>query len=130
MHFVGQGTDTKQIATEFAERVGEEIVWFPGAYESVRTVQQAFPYEQIFDIPVYRTHIAGQKMQADYGAIIFTSPSNVHGYFMENVPSSKTKLLAIGETTAEAIRQHQYSCTVSEGFSQDELYSSLEALLS
>lgn len=105
--FIGSSTDTKMIGKQFAAKVGSEKVLFPQAKGSMRSVQQQFVKpDQVVDLVVYETikKNSGQAPQADI--YVFTSPSNVDAWF-EVYKMDKTKhIIAMGDATANALRQH------------------------
>ncbi|WP_233265997.1 uroporphyrinogen-III synthase [Formosa sp. L2A11] len=57
------------------------------------------------EITVYNTIPAPQKIEGQFDAILFYSPSGVSSYLMENTITNET-LFCIGKTTAEAIPEH------------------------
>ena len=58
------------------------------------------------ELVVYKTIPTQQKLDRFYNGVLFYSPSAVHSFFSVNKPSPETVLFAIGETTANAIRQY------------------------
>lgn len=102
--FIGNG-DPAQVATEFFKVAGGKRVLFPRASDSRQSIQQILGNRiEAVDLVVYE-NIAKQDFHIpDCQALVFTSPLNVKAYF------SKCKLknelvIAIGDTTAEALRQ-------------------------
>lgn len=61
------------------------------------------------EIVVYETVPTPHVISEHYDAVLFFSPSAVQSFFLTNRIHSETKLFAIGETTAEAIRRHTKS---------------------
>ncbi len=57
------------------------------------------------EIEVYSTTILHHKLEKDYDAILFFSPSAVDGFFSKNTVNEKTILFAIGRTTAAEIKK-------------------------
>jgi uroporphyrinogen-III synthase len=57
------------------------------------------------EIEVYTTIIHQHKIEKDYDAVLFFSPSAVQGFFKNNVIKEKTVLFAIGNTTADEIKK-------------------------
>jgi len=53
---------------------------------------------------LYKTLPTPEKIEREYQAVLFFSPSAVKSYFSVNDPSSSNKFFAIGNTTAGAIR--------------------------
>jgi len=58
------------------------------------------------EFEVYTTKILHNKVEKNYNAVLFFSPSAVEGFFADNIINNKTTLFAIGETTAEEIRKY------------------------
>lgn len=61
---------------------------------------------EVVELVVYSTATTPAKMENDYAAILFFSPSAVHSYFSMNKPSAATLLFAIGSTTAKTIQHY------------------------
>lgn len=59
----------------------------------------------IKEVVVYETQILKKQIAKKYDGILFFSPSAAEGYFEMNSPRKDTVLFAIGETTANKIRQ-------------------------
>lgn len=105
--FIGSSTDTKMTGKQFASKVGDGKVLFPQAKGSMRSIQQQFVRrEQVIDLPVYETikKNEGEMPQADI--LVFTSPSNVEAWFEKFKISKEQKVVAMGDATANALRQH------------------------
>lgn len=58
------------------------------------------------EVEVYSTIINQKKVEKDYDAILFFSPSAVKGFFASNKLNNETVLFAIGKTTADEIKKH------------------------
>lgn len=56
------------------------------------------------ELSVYRTMLTPVRLTKGYDAILFFSPTAVNSFFSLNTPPSKTILFALGETTANAVR--------------------------
>ena len=98
-NFIGKSSgDTSKIAIEFKELVGNKIVLFPQSSISNRSIPSVFPAEQIKEISIYKTATYSKKISnCDY--YVFTSPSNVDGFLIENQFPSTAKIIAWGKTT-------------------------------
>jgi len=98
-NFIGKSSgDTSKIAIEFKELVGNKIVLFPQSSISNRSIPSVFPAEQIKEISIYKTATYSIKISnCDY--YVFTSPSNVDGFLIENKFPSTAKIIAWGKTT-------------------------------
>lgn len=57
------------------------------------------------EIEVYTTTILQHKLEKDYNAVLFFSPSALQGFFKKNSVKDGAVLFAIGNTTAEEIKK-------------------------
>lgn len=81
--------------------------------------QQNIPVEELV---VYETIETPQPIDGMYNAILFFSPSAVNSFFSGNKPSEETIFFAIGNTTANAIKQFaSNSIIVSDFPAKDQL---------
>ncbi|MFN4233191.1 MAG: hydroxymethylbilane synthase [Bacteroidia bacterium] len=103
--FIGTSTDTQMIGKKFASIVkGTEIVLFPQAKGSLRSIQKQFVKpNQVIDVTVYETikHPADELPQADI--LLFTSPSNVEAFFEKHQIKQGQKVIAMGGATGKAL---------------------------
>ena len=58
------------------------------------------------EITVYQTILSPVKLEKEYDAVLFFSPSAAASFFSKNSLPAKTVLFVIGNTTAESIRSH------------------------
>jgi uroporphyrinogen-III synthase len=92
---------------QFAARVGDERVLFPQAKGSMRSVQQQFVRkDQVIDLPVYETVKRNELPVPDSDIVVFTSPSNVEAFFENNSVTKRQAIVAMGDATAAALREH------------------------
>jgi uroporphyrinogen-III synthase len=64
------------------------------------------------EIMVYQTIATPRKLQKDYDAVLFFSPSAVESFFTNNKPKENCILFAIGATTKAAIDQYSQNKTI------------------
>lgn len=116
--FIGYSTDTKLTGKQFASTVGNKTVLFPQAKESMRSIQQAFPNpKQTIDLAVYETLKKNEELVPDFDIAVFTSPSNVEAFFEKNKIKPEHKIIAMGESTAAALRRHGVKkCNLTSSF--------------
>lgn len=96
------GIDTQDIAEEFAKIANGKTVLFPGAKDSMRTVQSALSADtKIIDLPVYETVMEDYVPQSYSDVLIFTSPSNVEAYFAGNLLEPGQQVICIGKSTGK-----------------------------
>ncbi len=76
----------------------------------------------VHEVIVYRTIPMYKRIEQEYQAILFFSPSAVHSYFKLNKITGHTVLFAIGPTTATAIKQYSNNKTITANIpGKDEL---------
>ena len=108
--FVGESSDTLEIAQEFASIVNGSTILFPSAKESLRTIQNALSSEtKIIDLTVYETILEENIAQSFADVLVFTSPSNVEAYFVDNLLEPGQKLVAIGKSTGNKLDEMNIS---------------------
>jgi len=103
-HFNGEdeGVDTADIAEEFAAIANGTTVLFPGAKDSLRTIQKALSSRtKIIDLPVYETVMDEEVAKSFADVLIFTSPSNVEAYFTDNLLDPDQRVICIGKSTGK-----------------------------
>ncbi len=115
-----EGIDTADIAKEFAEVAKGSTVLFPGAKESLRTIQKALTEETKFiDLPVYET-TRDEGVKPTYAEVlVFTSPSNVEAYFADNLLEHYQKVICIGKSTGQKVEEMGAKFTLP--YSPDEI---------
>ena len=69
---------------------------------------------------VYETEEAPKKMDEDFDAILFFSPSAVSSFFRYNEVDDSTVCFAIGETTAECLREKNVENIITSPYPQEE----------
>lgn len=108
-HFVdytGEGIDPADVAAEFAELTKGKTVLFPGANNSMRSIQAGMPAEtKVIDLPVYETLLEEKVHASGAEVLVFTSPSNVEAYFADNLLASDQKVIAIGTSTGKKLEE-------------------------
>jgi hydroxymethylbilane synthase len=100
--YVGEGGDIEEVAELFAEQVAGQTVLFPRAQDSLLTIQKALkPDTKVVDLPIYETVMEEEIDQTYAEVLIFTSPSNVDAYFVDNLLDPGQQVIAIGNSTAK-----------------------------
>jgi hydroxymethylbilane synthase len=120
-NYVGVGNDTTEIAEEFAKLVNAgDVVMFPGAKESLRSIQKGLsPEVKIIDLPIYETVLEDDVEASGAEVLVFTSPSNVDAYFIDNLLDPYQKVIAIGKSTGKKFEEMGVKYTLP--FSPDEV---------
>lgn len=127
--FVGEKSgDMKTVGSEFRSWCKGQKVLFPLSDRSLKTVSSLFPDEEKIERVVYRTIIEGKPIKpADI--YVFTSPSNVEGFFLDNTIPSGSLVIAWGTSTAGAIQSYSKSEIITlEEASQQSLAKILTQL--
>lgn len=100
--YTGVGIDSAEVAAEFAKLANGTTVLFPGAENSMRSIQQLLsPDTKIIDLPIYETVMEEDIELSTADVLVFTSPSNVDAYFTENLLDPYQKVIAIGKSTGK-----------------------------
>ncbi len=114
------GIDTTDIAKAFAKLANGRTVLFPGAKDSLRTIQQALNKEtKVIDLPVYETEMEANVAPSLAEVLIFTSPSNVDAYFANNLLEPGQQVICIGKSTGKKFDEMNVNYTLP--YSPDEI---------
>lgn len=114
------GIDTQDIAKDFAKLANGSTVLFPGAKDSLRTIQQALnKATKIIDLPVYETEMDENCDPSVAEVLVFTSPSNVDAYFTNNLLEPGQQVICIGKSTGKKFDQMNVNYTLP--YSPDEI---------
>jgi len=104
--FVGEGVDSSDVAKDFAKLANGTTVLFPGAENSMRSIQQALSKTtKVIDLPVYETVQEENIEVSTADVLVFTSPSNVDAYFIDNLLDPYQKVIAIGKSTGKKLEE-------------------------
>jgi len=127
--FVGEGTNTEEIARMFFHLVGNERVLFSSAEDSLNSTASLFNSEQIEIISTYKkTRLTSTLPEARL--YLFSSPSNVLAAQEKN-DLSKLNCLAYGSATAKALHEvGARNIHLVSSWNQKEIAKDLKALLS
>jgi len=118
--YVGEGGDIEEVGELFAEAVAGKTVLFPRAQDSLLSIQKALKSDtKVVDFPVYETVIEENIAQTFAEVLIFTSPSNVEAYFVDNLLEPGQKVIAIGNSTAKKFDEMGVKCVLP--YSPDEI---------
>lgn len=106
VHFIGNGKPN-ETATDFLIVAKNKHVLFPRAKQSRKSVQLLLKKDILVeDLIVYDNQVkpALNKKLGDYDILVFTSPLNVEAYFKLKKYKQEQSIIAIGNTTAKALR--------------------------
>lgn len=118
--FVGESGDITEVAEEFAKQVKNQTVLFPRAQDSLLSIQKSLGADtKVVDLPIYETVVVENIDGATAEVLIFTSPSNVDAYFVENLLEPEQKVIAIGNSTGKKLEEMDVKYTLP--YSPDEI---------
>ena len=88
------------------DRFADEVIFFCGNQRRDELPDMLRNNDiDVREIEVYQTIALPQRMVKDYDGILFFSPSAVESFFSDNHIKEQTILFAIGNTTAESIKE-------------------------
>lgn len=104
--YTGYSTDTSVVAAEFAKLANGSTILFPGAENPMRSIHNGLSADtKIIDLPVYETMIEEVVSASSAEVLVFTSPSNVEGYFRDNLLENYQRVVAIGKSTGKKLEE-------------------------
>lgn len=103
--FIGNG-EPASTATSFLELAKGQKVLFPRAKNSRKSIQQLLEGQiDAEDVVVYENKPKAEFSVPPVDVLVFTSPLNAQAYFQKYSLTTLQKVVAIGHTTAAALRQ-------------------------
>jgi uroporphyrinogen-III synthase len=123
--FIGRG-QTKEVAQQFKEWLGERKVVFFVGDNSHRTIQRALNPQQFREVIVYKTHPVQAKLPS-CAVFTFTSPSNTDAIDVDLV--GKGHAVALGTSCAEALRKKGINPIISKDYSNFALWNAIFSAL-
>ena len=119
-NFTGSGGDTADVADEFAKLTNGGTILFPGAEDSLKSIQKGLSdTTKIIDLPIYETVLEDDVEASGADVLVFTSPSNVDAYFVNNLLDPYQKVIAIGKSTGKKFDEMGVKYTLP--FAPDEV---------
>jgi uroporphyrinogen-III synthase len=81
-------------------------VLFPSAKGSLQTIKKQLTEDtEAIDLPIYETIALENVSKSNAEVLIFTSPSNAKAYFANNLIAPSQKVISIGYSTAEVLKE-------------------------
>jgi len=118
--YTGESGDITEVAEDFAILAKGQTVLFPRAQDSLLSIQKSLSEDtKIIDLPIYETVIEEDIDQTSADVLIFTSPSNVEAYFVDNLLEPGQKVIAIGNSTGKKFDEMGVQYTLP--YSPDEI---------
>jgi uroporphyrinogen-III synthase len=126
--FVGEGTNTEEIARMFFHLVGNERVLFPSAEDSLNSTANIFDSEQVEIISTYKKERLALKLP-EARLYLFSSPSNVYAAQDSNDLVGRN-CVAYGTATANALKASGVrNIHLVSSWNQEEIANDLKSLL-
>jgi uroporphyrinogen-III synthase len=126
--FVGEGTNTEEIARMFFHLVGNERVLFPSAEDSLNSTANLFDSEQVEIISTYKKERVAIKLP-EARLYLFSSPSNVYAAEEMN-DLVGMNCVAYGAATASALKAAGVrNIHLVSSWNQEEIANDLKSLL-
>jgi uroporphyrinogen-III synthase len=126
--FVGEGTNTEEIARMFFHIVGNERVLFPSAEDSLNSTANIFESEQVEIISTYKKERLAFKLP-EARLYLFSSPSNVYAAQDSNNLVGRN-CVAYGTATANALKVSGVrNIHLVSSWNQEEIANDLKSLL-
>lgn len=99
--------DPQNVAKQFKQFAQQKKVLFPQSNVSNRSIQRQLDRFQIIDLVVYETRTVKKSIGTRFDMYIFTSPSNVQGFFggHKEIPSESVVVSWGKSTSHELIKQ-------------------------
>ena len=96
--------DIQQVAAKFKTWAEDRTVLFPISDISLHTISSQLNLNFVIEVEVYKTIIKGIRVEP-CDTYVFTSPSNVDGFLIENEVPIKARIIAWGTSTQDALIQ-------------------------
>lgn len=129
--FIGEYSGKpEQVGQDFSNWLGDRRVLFPVSLRSQKTVASAVPDTQKEIVYCYDTLLVREVVE-QHDLYVFTSPSNVEAFLLENAFPADCTIVAWGTTTAKYMRSRGVEPSITlERSSEAELVEVLQNRLS
>jgi len=105
LQFIGNGKP-KATSQQFLQVAEKQSVLFPRAKRSKKSIQRLLKDKiEAHDLVVYENEIKKDWKVSECNILVFTSPLNAKAYFSKNLAKAPKKIIAIGNTTARALKK-------------------------
>lgn len=124
LNFIGFG-EPKRTSLAFINKAEGQVVLFPRARNSKQSIQKLL-LDKIFSVNliVYENKPKDYCRMRSRDFLVFTSPLNVEAYFNRNAKMPHQKIVAIGETTAAALRRLGFNESAIAGYPSERSMAS------
>ncbi len=107
--FIGEKSgEIESVSEDFKTWLGDRKVVFAQAKESNRSISSVINTSNSTEISVYETIITSSKIKLS-DIYVFTSPSNVDGFLLENRIAENSMIIAWGDTTEKHLIKNGFT---------------------
>jgi uroporphyrinogen-III synthase len=110
----------QQVAFDFGNWLGKRKAIIPSSNISKESIIRTLKNPNIKSLVVYKTLPVNKKIDFNPDTIVFTSPSNVVAFLLENKIDLKTKIIAWGKTTSNFLKENNQKVDLVLDISSDE----------
>ena len=127
--FIGNG-NPEQTAESFGDEAYEQRVLFPQAENSRKSIEKLIADQvEVIDMVVYTNSPKKNFTIPDVDILVLTSPLNAQTYFSKYSLKETQKVLAIGKTTADSLRNLSiYKFEVASSPTMEGILSEIEKM--
>lgn len=122
-HFQGDGT-TSEVAAQYASFAQGKTTLFPIGSQSLQTIQQGLNEQEVLNFVCYETH-ANPKAVGAHDIYVFSSPSNVDSFLIDNEIASGASVIALGEKTKKALKDANIEAMISKDYTQEGILDTI-----
>jgi uroporphyrinogen-III synthase len=120
-HIGAEGRNAEELAAAITTSEAKEVIFFCGnkRRDTLPSVLTAAGIK-CMEVEVYETEESPKRMDDDFDAILFFSPSAVTSFFRYNQLTEETVCFSIGETTADSLKEQGIKNIITSPFPQEE----------
>lgn len=129
--FIGPDTNKPGEIARALEAKASGSILFPISQISKQRIIREIKQLNCSTLVTYKTELASTKISENTPIIIFTSPSNIRGYLLQNELNKSVQLIAFGDTTAQEIEalKLQNTTHVLSAPSESEIIKTLKNII-
>ena len=125
--FEGAGK-TSEVALQYAAFAKGKSTLFPIGNQSLQTIQQGLAEQEALNFVCYETKAKAANVNA-HDIYIFSSPSNVQSFFLNNEISPNAKVIALGNKTKEALKEAKIESKISKDYTQQGILDTIFSIV-
>jgi uroporphyrinogen-III synthase len=127
--FIGaNATRPEEVANEFRQWLGKRTVLFPISNRSNKTMQNVLNESQYNECIVYETQLIPVQLPITPSVLIFSSPSNVEAFLLNNSLYSHQKIVSFGTTTQQFLHKQGFDSEVLQNTTEKAMISILKKM--